>query len=90
VRNCYGAYVYDEQENSVLSITSGLTLICTGGIGQVYLHTTNPSIATGDGMAMAYRSGCAIGNMEFVQFHPTSLYEQNGIQQLTLSSFQRL
>src|SRR4030095_763652 len=75
IRNCYGAYVYDEKKNTVVAISSLLTLICTGGIGQVYLHTTNPSIATGDGIAMAYRSGCNIANMEFVQFHPTSLYE---------------
>jgi L-aspartate oxidase len=73
--NCFGAYVYDEKQNQVLTIGSKLTVICSGGIGQVYLHTTNPSIATGDGIAMAYRSGCLIGNMEFVQFHPTSLYE---------------
>jgi L-aspartate oxidase len=79
IRSCYGAFVYDEKKEQVLAIASPLTLICTGGIGQVYLHTTNPSIATGDGIAMAYRSGCTIGNMEFVQFHPTSLYEpKNG------------
>lgn len=74
-RNCYGAYVYDELQDKVFPVSAALTVICTGGIGQVYLHTTNPSIATGDGIAMAYRSGCTIGNMEFVQFHPTSLYE---------------
>jgi L-aspartate oxidase len=74
-RNCYGAYIYDEKSRKIKTITSGLTVLCTGGIGQVYLHTTNPAIATGDGIAMAYRSGCLIGNMEFVQFHPTSLYE---------------
>jgi len=75
--NCYGAYVYDENKKSVFAVSSLLTVICTGGIGQVYLHTTNPSIATGDGIAMAYRCGCIIANMEFVQFHPTSLYEPN-------------
>ncbi len=74
-RHCFGAYVYDEIRKKVLTIGSKLTVICSGGIGQVYLHTTNPSIATGDGIAMAYRSGCVIGNMEFVQFHPTSLYQ---------------
>lgn len=74
-RSCYGAYVYDEKNNEINTILSALTLICTGGIGQVYLHTTNPVIATGDGIAIGYRSGCLIGNMEFVQFHPTSLYE---------------
>ncbi len=72
---CYGAYILDEQKNKIQIINSKLTVICSGGIGQVYLHTTNPEIATGDGIAMAFRSGCKIANMEFVQFHPTSLYE---------------
>ncbi len=75
--HCFGAYVFDEMKNKIYPVISDLTVICTGGIGQVYQHTTNPEIATGDGIAMAYRSGCAIGNMEFVQFHPTSLYEKN-------------
>lgn len=74
-KHCFGAYIFDEKRNRIRTILAGLTVICTGGIGQAYLHTTNPSIATGDGIAMAYRSGCTIGNMEFVQFHPTSLYE---------------
>lgn len=73
--NCFGAYVLDEQKNKIFITSSKLTIICSGGIGQVYLHTTNPEIATGDGIAMAFRSGCKIANMEFVQFHPTSLYE---------------
>jgi L-aspartate oxidase len=75
--NCFGAYVFDEIGRKIYSVLSDITVICTGGIGQVYLHTTNPEIATGDGIAMAYRSGCKISNMEFVQFHPTSLYERN-------------
>lgn len=75
--SCYGAYVFDEQKNEIFVVKSKITLICSGGIGQVYLHTTNPEIATGDGIAMAFRSGCKIANMEFVQFHPTSLYEHN-------------
>lgn len=72
---CYGAYAFDELNNKVLTILAKLTVICTGGIGQIYLHTTNPAIATGDGIAIGFRSGCKLGNMEFVQFHPTSLYE---------------
>ncbi len=74
-RTCFGAYSYDEINDEIKTITSKLTVICTGGIGQVYLHTTNPAIATGDGVAIGFRSGCVIGDMEFVQFHPTSLYE---------------
>lgn len=73
--SCYGAYAFDEMNNEIYTILSKQTVICTGGIGQVYLHTTNPAIATGDGIAIAYRSGSLIGDMEFVQFHPTSLYE---------------
>jgi len=72
---CYGAYAFDELNNQVLTIISKLTVICTGGIGQIYLHSTTPAIATGDGIAIGFRSGCKLGNMEFVQFHPTSLYE---------------
>jgi L-aspartate oxidase len=75
--SCYGAYAFDEMQNQITAIQAKITAICSGGIGQVYLHTTNPDIATGDGIAMAYRCGCKIGNMEFVQFHPTSLYETN-------------
>jgi len=73
-RNCWGAYVLDCTKNEVIKITSKVTMLATGGIGQVYLHTTNPGIATGDGFAMAYRAGAKIGDMEFVQFHPTSLF----------------
>ncbi len=73
-RNCWGAYVLDSNTNEVIKIISKATVLSTGGLGQVYLHTTNPSIATGDGFAMAYRAGAKIGNMEFIQFHPTSFY----------------
>ncbi len=73
-RNCWGSYVLEIEKNEVTKISSKATLLATGGLGQVYLHTTNPQIATGDGCAMAYRAGARIGNMEFIQFHPTAFY----------------
>jgi len=76
-RNCWGAYVLDGNQNQVVTINSKVTILATGGLGQVYQHTTNPMIATGDGFAMAYRAGAQIGNMEFIQFHPTSFYVPN-------------
>lgn len=72
--NCWGAYILDTSKNEVVKIISKATVLATGGLGQVYLHTTNPLIATGDGFSMAYRAGVEIGNMEFIQFHPTSFY----------------
>lgn len=72
--NCFGAYVLDEEAQRVDTILAKTTLLAAGGAGQVYEHTTNPSVATGDGIAMAYRAKANIANMEFIQFHPTSLY----------------
>jgi L-aspartate oxidase len=72
---CYGAYVADLVNQKVITLLSKVTVVATGGIGNVYLTTTNPEIATGDGVAMVYRAKGTIENMEFIQFHPTSLYD---------------
>lgn len=71
---CFGAYVFSLKTNDVFTILAKTTMLATGGIGNVYQTTTNPTIATGDGIAMVYRAKGEISDMEFVQFHPTSLY----------------
>ena len=72
--SCYGAYVLNQNKRNIITINADSTVLATGGIGCVYGHTTNPGIATGDGIAMAYRAKAQIKDMEFVQFHPTAFY----------------
>lgn len=82
---CYGAYVFLEKKKKIITVLSRITLLATGGVGQVFEHTTNAATATGDGVAMVKRANAKINNMAFIQFHPTALYEKDQSRDFLIS-----
>ncbi len=82
---CWGAWVWNEKARQIYTFAASTTILCTGGCGLVYLHSTNPPIATGDGVCMGFRAGAKVANLEFIQFHPTSYRSFNGDKPFLIS-----